>query len=588
MKRNIIFFVFGLFMILGCEKLKVGDAFLEKAPGVDVTIDTVFSSLDNAERFLWGAYTTLHYGLNTDDGNYNNLLRRDLLESLTDLCQSFLLDGGAQVLYYSGQINSNTTNSSQKFHITYENTWVAVRKCQIFMENIDRVPGIDSDYASVLKAEAKMIMACHYADMYRHMGGMPWLNKAYKVSDELGQFPRLTALDMCDSIVALCDEAAAILPWKIDNSAEWDGRFVKIGAMALKARVLLFTASPLFNDTEPYLAGEAADKHYVWHGAYDNNLWKRAMDAAHDVIQAAESTGDYKIYHKVGNSFRQDFQDAYYLRGNGEVLISVRDRFRSPTSGSTSYYFYASATWGCGLVTHDAVDMFPMANGLPINAPGSGYVATNPYANRDPRLYETAVVNGDTYKGRTAELWLGGRERLTAAATIAATGYPLRKFLLESNTATSRGSIIHWPYLRLAEIYLSYAEAANEYNNGPTAEAYRCVNIIRNRVGLPNLAAGLSKEEFREACILERALELAFEEVRWFDLIRWKREDDFKKPLHGMNITRSGSAPYTYTYNVWPCTPRYWSLNWSPKWYLSHLPETEINKGYGLVQNPGW
>jgi hypothetical protein len=229
--------------------------------------------------------------------------------------------------------------------------------------------------------------------------------------------------------------------------------------------------------------------------------------------------------------------------------------------------------------------MFPMANGLPITDPASGYNPDDPYINRDPRLYETARVNGDTYQGRPAELWIGGRDRTNATNTVAATGYPMRKFILDANAATSYGSVIQWPYLRLAEIYLSYAEASNEFNNGPDAEAYRCVNIIRNRVGLPDLPASMTKEQFREQCLVERACEFAFEEVRWYDIIRWKREDIFRKRLHGCDITKSGT---TLTYKIWELPARFWNTSFSPKWYLSAIPSGEVLKGYGLVQNPGW
>jgi len=164
----------------------------------------------------------------------------------------------------------------------------------------------------------------------------------------------------------------------------------------------------------------------------------------------------------------------------------------------------------------------------------------------------------------------------------------MRKFILDRDVATSWNAVSHWPWLRMAEIYLSYAEANNEFNNGPTAEAYRCVNVVRNRVGLGDLISGLTKEQFREAVILERALEFGFEEVRWFDLMRWKRETDFTKKLYGMNVWRSASPPYTYTYVLHELPGRYWQANWSPKWYFSAFPLDEVNKGYGLIQNPGW
>jgi hypothetical protein len=588
MKRNIILFAIGVLSILGCEKIPVGNAFLEKAPGVDVTVDTVFKNLEYAQRYLWTGYRTLRYGLNTQDkGGKNNLLRRDFLESITDLAQSYLMDGGAVRNYYNGGLTSSD-NDMSKYNMLNEGAWDGIRIAYNFIENIDRVPDVDPAYRRQLKAEALMIVALQYSDLYRHIGGMPWVDHAMKVNEPYGTVNRLTAQQTCDSIVALCDRAARDLPWTIANPEEWDGRFTKAAAMGAKARILLFNASPLYNSDQPFLEGTASTEKVTWHGGFDNNRWKEAMDAAAELISEAEATGDYKLYHKEGNSYRKDFQDAYYLRGNGEMLISVRDRFRAPTTNSTTYYFYASVRWGCGLCTQELVDFFPMANGLPITDPASGYNPLDPYVNRDPRLYETVVVNGDSYQGRTAECWIGGRERSSASSVLARTGYRMRKFILESNTSTSYGAIIHWPYLRLAEIYLSYAEAANEYYGAPTAEAYRCVNLVRSRVGLPDLPAGMTKEEFREALLVERVCEFAYEEVRWFDLVRWKKEDVFKKRLHGMDIRRTSTNPNVFTYTAWDIPERYWAVSFSPKWYLSPVPQREVDKGYGLIQNPGW
>lgn len=604
MKRYIIILLtMGTILFQGCEKLKIGDAFLEKSPGVDVTKDTIFKNIEYAQRFLWGGYMTLRYGLNIYVNNTypestladaKNQIMTDLLEDITDLSQSSLTWGGAWGNYYSGKYTAATENSgaTTKFNLTLEGTWTGIRMAYIFIQNIDRVPDVDPAYKAQLKAEARMIIACHYADMYRNFGGVPWVGKAYSVSDNIEQLSRLTAQATCDSIVALCDKATVDLPWTEINIGEWDGRFTKASAMGLKARVLLFNASPLFNASAPYLDGAASQQKLTWHGGYDINLWKKAMDAAHDLITQAEATGDYKIYHKAGNTLRKDFQEAYYTRGNGEVLISTRKEYKS---NSNSIFYRSSFSWGSGCPTQEYVDMFPMVSGKAITDPTSGYNPAFPYfssvgaAVRDPRLYETVLVNGDVYRGRTAELWITGRERTTQSGTEAATGYILRKFELDADNLTAIGSVTQWPYLRLAEIYLSYAEASNEFNNGPDAEAYRCVNIIRNRVGLANLPAGLSAQQFRDAVFLERTLEFGWEEVHWYDLARLKREDIFKKPLHGMNITRSASAPYTYTYQLFPCSYiRYWATNWSTKWYLSAFPQNEVNKGYGLIQNPGW
>jgi len=594
MKRILIIIsISALLIILGCEKLKIGNAFLEKAPGVDVTIDTVFSDLEHAERVLWGAYRTLRFGITVKSGSnpLESKLGNDQLEDISDLAHSKITYGGAYVLYYTGSYNAASENSNgmTKYHLTFDQGFAGIRKSYIFLQNIDRVPDVDPEYKKQLKAEARMIIAMHYADMYRNYGGMPWINRAYSAADPIADIPRLTARALCDSIVALCDKAAADLPWKIENLEEWDGRFTRASAMGLKARVLLFDASPLFNSATPYLDSEAAQQKLTWHGGYDANLWKRAADAAHNLIAQAESTGDYKLYHKDGNSFRKDFQEAYYQRGISEALISVRYMFRTPTSTGQYQFYQASWGYGCSLPTQNYVEMFPMASGKPIKDLTSGYDSTNPYINRDPRLYETVLTNGDAFQGRTAELYIGGRERLTISQARAGTGYTIRKFMLDHNTATSLGSITHWPYLRLPEIYLSYAEAINEYNNGPDDEAYRCVNIVRKRVGLDDLPAGLTKEEFREKILTERACEFGWEEVRWFDLIRWKKEADFKKRLYGMNIYRSTTTPYKYTYERFLLSPRrYWADNWSAKWYLSAFASNELNKGYGLIQNPGW
>jgi hypothetical protein len=598
MKRNIIIvLVLGLFISYGCEDIKLGDNFLEKAPGVDITKDTIFSNITDAQNFLWGGYRTLPYGISTGMGYKYACMDDDVLECLTDLNQSYTGWTGSGI-YYNGAYSASWEDwHYTKYGYTDYQAWAGMRICYLFIENIDKVPNVDPAYRKQLIAEARMIIATNYTDLYRNYGGVFWMNHAYTTNENISAFPRLTAQATCDSIVAMIDKAVPDLPWVIADLETWDGRFTKASALGLKARVLLFNASPLFNSTEPYLAGKASDQKLTWHGGYDNTLWKKAADAAHELIADVESSGDYKLYHKDGNTFRQDFQGAYYLRGNGEILISTRYTYKSDAS-PTGYTFYAasgpadqdygSSGWGSGNVTDDYVEMFPMANGLPINNPASGYDPAKPYANRDPRLYETVMTNGDAFRGRTLELYMGGRERPSAGNLAAATGASVRKFILDADPATSLSSVVQWPYLRLPEIYLSYAEACNEFEGAPSAEAYRCVNIVRKRVGLGDLATGLTKEQFREAVITERALEFGWEGVRWYDLIRWKREGDFTKTLHGVNIVRSSTTPYTFTYTKFDIPARFWKTSWSPKWYLSAFPLSEVNKNYGLIQNPGW
>lgn len=569
-----------------CEDLEFGNKFLEKEPSVDITKDTIFSTKELALRYLTQGYLTLPYGLNLDFSEKDNKLGMDVEEALTDLNQSFLTWGGAMSLYYNGQYAAATesTNTATRYNFTREATWRGIRIGYLFIENADKIPGEkpeDEVFRKRLKAEAKVLIALHYTDMYRTFGGLPWVDRAFTTS-EVPNLPRLTSKETLENIVKLLDEAIPDLPLVLTDLSTTDGRFTKASAMGLKARVLLFGASPLFNSASHYRPGTAApnDK-LTWHGGEDKNLWKRAADAAKAVL----NEGGYKLV-STGN-FRKDFQDAYYKRGNNEILISTRKRFKSGDYWAANYYFYQSADgYGCGNPTKNYVDMFPMANGLPITDPNSGYNEKDPWAGRDPRLYETVLVNGDDFQGRTAELWIGGRERPTANGNRARSGFGLKKFLLDRNSATSTQSIVQWPYLRLAEIYLTFAEATNEFNGGPTAEAYEAVNTVRARVGLGELPTNLNQVAFRKAVLNERACEFGFEENRWYDIVRWKMSESFTQKLQGVDLIRNTNGTFTYVPTDLPS--RFWRGNWDTKWYLSAFPPTEVNKAYGLVQNPGW
>lgn len=573
--------------LLGCtDPVRVGNNFLEKPPSQGFIKDSVFSSATRAKEFLWHAYESLPYGPGEVAGPYNKRkVQYDMLASLTDINQSYLQIGGARKTYYHPS-GIPYSNNQTKYHYKNSGAWDGIRQAYIFIENVDKVPDMDTATKKRLKAEARMIIALNYTQMIRHFGGLPWIDHAYRPSEDLKQ-PRATIQATVDSTVAMIDKAIPDLPFTLDQPSTESGRFTQAGAMGLKVRLLLFAASPLFNSDRPYLDGEAADKKMVWYGGYHPNLWKRTADAAKTLIDKVEQTGAYHLVD-TGNP-RKDFRHGYYDRDSPEILISTRVRYRSPNGpGNCKYgctYYYGSVlNGGAGATTDNYVRMFPMANGDPITDPNSGYDPQHPYQNRDPRLYETVLVNGDQYQGRTAELWIGGRERLQQDTRSTASGYRMRKFVLDG--ASAFGTVVQFPYLRLSEIYLSYAEALNEVNGGPTAEAYKYVNKVRNRVDLGDLPAGLSQKQFRADVIRERALELGYEEIRWYDLIRWKLKDDFTKKLYGMNIRKQSDG--SFTYNRFELPSRYWQNNWSPKWYLSAFPKDEVNMGYGLVQNPGW
>lgn len=247
--------------------------------------------------------------------------------------------------------------------------------------------------------------------------------------------------------------------------------------------------------------------------------------------------------------------------------------------------------------------MFPMADGSDFDWNNPEHTA-NPFVNRDPRLNETFILDGDIYQGRTVELtqeypsdktnYPKGKDWGQGAmhSLSLKTGLACRKWGLDRGNELS-GHVIQWPHLRIAELYLSYAEALNEYNGGPNSQAYQCVNEVRARVGLGGLKTGMTQEQFREAVLRERACEFGYEEVRFFDLIRWKMEDKFNTPLHGLNVYKNkGDGTYIcepFSLAETDSNRAWWNVGgFSSIWYFSAFPQDEVNKGYGLIQNPGW
>lgn len=582
--------------VISCDKLKFGDDFLEKPPAGDLTIDDIYSDATYARRALWAAYKTLPTGFVF---SHRTKLNWDVLECLTDLNNSIMPWGSnASELYYPGLVTAVMESTYRGTKYSYlgragEMNWQGIRQAYLFIENVDRVPDMQEQEKTLLKAEAKVIIAIHYSDMFRHFGGLPWIDHAY-IPTEAVEKERETALQTMNNIVDLLDEAAAVLPWTVDDPLYWDGRMTKAAAMGLKARILLFGASPLFNSASPYLQGDASDLHLCWYGSYMPELWQRALKAHEDFFDEMNRSGGYQLVNE-GANYRSLWRKAYLERNNGECIVSVREILYANVYDIDSYaWALCSNQWGSGNPTQEWVNMFPMVNGKSIFEPDSEYDPDFPYANRDPRMYESIVTNGDAYATTNrAETFVGG---VCHAQPGWESGYRVRKFVLDGGspplyeTPELQSIPHHYPYLRLPELYYGYAEAIC-HTGGNMNQAYDLVNAMRTRVGVGGIKPGLTGEDFIEAVLTERSLELAFEEVRWFDMVRYKREDIFTKPLHRVEITRkdmSESPPVSFNYNYIPYEPRYWARNFSPKWYLSAFPSDEINKRYGLVQNPGW
>ncbi|MCK3683225.1 RagB/SusD family nutrient uptake outer membrane protein [Maribellus sp. YY47] len=589
--KNIIklgFLMMVVTAVWSCSEIEFGDEFLGTAPEVnETTLDSMFSSKLYAEKVLTQAYTYLPYGIPTGTDGANNKLGLNLLESLTDLNSSFRdnASDGPTKLYYNGSLNaSHSSAGNEAYRYGAEDDWSAIRYAWFYLENVDRVPDMTAAEKAERAAEAKMILAISYAEMLRYIGGFPYLNHAVEPTETM-EYPRLSFEQSVDTIISLIDQALPHLNWIM--AGDDDGRMNKAGAYGLKLRVQLFAASPTFNSSSPW--HPQADE-YTRYATGDASRWEDAKKTAEEFINALNSNGYYDLIQPSEDTHearRLAYRQAYYQRGGTEVLISTRKG--SATSLHDQMITNYSLYWG---PTLNYVNMFPWADGSDFEEdfdwenPSKQPFFEGKTPTRDPRLYETVAVPGDIYKSGTVVTTYSNH----ANYKVTSTGFMMMKFVLQQ--AADRTTRPHWPYLRLPEVYLSYAEILNQVNGGPNAVAYEYVNKVRNRVGLSNLPTGMSQAEFREAVLRERALEFGYEEVRWFDLVRYGRVSDFKKTLYGLeSVGNDDLNPTAFTFeqkDLIGIHTRYWKTNWDTKWYLAPIPLVEINKNYGMTQNPGW
>lgn len=689
MKLNNKFFIGAVLATATCiglgsctDDIAFGNAFLAKAPGGTVTEDTVFNNAEYTRQFVAGIYSLQYYGLPWRSSNSAPLSAsywNGEVEALSDCFQLYFSGSKIYTQYYSGSYTASTGGGVYGF--LTENTWVLIRRAYKLIENINRVPNMEQTEKDRLVAEAKCLIASTYFNMFRHYGGLPLITGTFSGSDTSYDLPRATVKETVDYMVNLLDDAAktSALPWAYTSAeaSSQEGHWTKAGAMALKCKILQFAASPLFNSTEGYYGGttDAEKQSLVWYGNYDKSRWDVCKTACKEFFDALAANGGYNLVEPTANTqeaYRYAYRTAYWSENSPEILHSVRVT-NSTRDGQYSWQWLT--TGGNDRfsynITEEYAEMFPWADGKPFdwNATEKAgkldqmFVKGDTVANlqmlqnrvytRDPRLYETADVNGalqgvsdanGSTSGANYEIWVGGTNGGTSQSTesgVYATGYRLNKYVVGSITYSS-AHYPQWVTLRLSDLYLTYAEALLQSDNNFT-DALKYVDAVRARVGLKGLAEcnpgedlTTNKANLLNEILRERACELGFEDTRYFDMVRYKRTDLFKEQLHGLRIYRlvknpttgvwersntqwyngdrksittdpstgaklsaarapkQGEAPYYepshFDYEKFSISnrARVWWTDYDNKWLLQPFPETEINKGYGLIQNPGW
>jgi hypothetical protein len=562
MRKN---FIKGILIIVIATSATACGDFLDTKIDTEPTLDDI----DYNVNFLWNlanaSYASVGSGFHVLDDN--------LYAAASDEAQRTQQSGNTY-LFNDGTISPDNVGSADG---AYSRCYDGIKATNYFIDyaekNGDRLlkEGRDTvrdktqyekDIRSLAwyKAEVHIARAYYYFELIKRFGGVPIVERT--LMD--GQSIRLVEQKSYDEVVEyILKEIDDYLPklqtdWLTspDDVANFYGRFDRKSALAIKSRTLLYAASPLHNP--------------------DNDIekWKKAAAAALDVINEMNYTmpenRDYNACF-VGNAANESKESIFLVRQGASNAIE-RANYPISTPGGNS-----------GVTpTHNLVEAYEYT-GTPD--------PSDLYANRDPRLKATIVTNGSAWNGRTIDQSPGGSDDMYKPNT-SRTGYYLKKFLKDELNLTQGGSEVHiWVVFRYAEILLNYAEAMNraygpdEIPSGYVLSAREALTQVRRSASTALPAVTTTDPiEFEAALKHERRIELAFEDHRYWDLLRWKEaETVLNEPVKGVKVTRSGN---NFNYEVVNVAPRFFDKN---KNYYLPFPRAEIVNAQGtLTQNAGY
>lgn len=475
------------------------------------------------------------------------------------------------------KFNDGSWNSIAILDDQWSNMYSGIRTANVFLNESKGLTFPDIQYNTgyietmaqfaIYPYEARFLRAFFYFELIKRYGDVP-LVTAVLTQDEVNDVVPASFDEIVDFIVSECDTASAKLPVSYSAfTGQETGRATKGAAWALKARTLLYAASPLHNQ------------------ANDQSKWIAAANASKTIIDSLSATyTPLPVYTLAVNSIAVTAKELIFER---RMAAS-----RSFETANTAIGFIGGNTGTCP--TQNLVDAYEMkATGKGINEAGSGYNSAAPYTGRDPRLDMTVLHNGSVWKTPlVVETWYGGLNA-PPMPNATKTGYYIKKYMIESislNPVNPGTSIHYWVIFRYGEVLLNYAEAMNEAygpeGTGPTPlnmTALAAVNIVRSRPGvaMPNFPAGMTQSAFRDKLRNERRVELAFEDHRFWDIRRWKIGSSTTN-IYGVDITKDASGILTYTPKLVE------TRAWDDKMNLYPIPQTELFINDNLIQNTGW
>ena len=614
------------------------DDYLDIVPDQTQQIDLLF----DREEAAYTALATCYTYLPENDGVYTSYV------TMSDDVTTPIAKETDGIKIMKGQQSSSSPKLSYWSGYNGQGSlWQGIRHCNILIENIHNVVDMTEEEKNAWAAEAKFLKAYYHFLLLTYYGPIPIVdeNLPISASDQDVRVKRKPIDEVFQYIVSTIDEAIIDLPVRVLNSNDL-GRIDQVIAKAIKSRVLLYAASPLFNGNfEMYSDFIDENGDHFFNQNYDASKWELARDASLEAINAALDSG-VSLYQFISAPPSFDTQNFQYefIRKMYDVKYSIVDRWNSeliwgnsdPVTGNDWWQMQAGcmmkdpnsssveAAWQWIAPTLRSAELFYTKNGLPIDQD-----ITYDYANR----YDTANVSSmqnlqAQYGNRTAILNLDREPRFYSSlgfdrgynrtwgsfwnlrmrkgeihGRIAnsndylITGYALKKLVHPDSEGDGYSKIVtySWPMIRFAEVYLNYAEALNEIN-GPSQEVYNALNEIRDRAGIKtveeawgdssislNVDKHTNQDGLREIIHQERLIELAFEGHRYNDLRRWKVAEEYmNSPVYGWSVDETSEDGY---YTLMEVGSR--SFNY-PRDYFHPISINEITINPNLIQNPGW
>lgn len=646
-------------MLTGCVSLALGTSlsscqdYLDKEPDSTVSADDAFANFRNFQGFVEEIYNCIpdkekcNYcpSWNWGDDEIFNPEADGRMTHQVDLGNFRAWESTGNWLKRDG-----ASTSTDKFaHGIWNHAWYCIRKCNLGLQNIDKFVTGSAEEKKLIEGQLYFFRAWWHEEMMEYFGGMPYVDTFLGDNAEQ-RLPRLSYQECADKAAADFRKAADLLPINWDKTSAGlatqgknDLRINKIMALGYLGKTYLWAASPLMKNG----AQTGASKNGKTYD-YDQEYARKAAEAFGELLSLVEAgqtqyaLAEFKysdIYnHEKSADANSCFSDIFYTKKqNWKMPGTVEAIFRGPSADFNGSNWNTSKVFGPKVqkvVAHDnvihqptanLVEAYGMANGEPIYLvengkyvlnPKSGFDPRHPFKDRDPRFYHDIVFDGFKYLNGTpgqyadlqyCQLYTGGNMRPVANASR--TGYFIQKLVPHTCNEVDKdydwGSALHCylPYMRLADIYLMYAEACAAFggasgkssNFGKTAED--AINTLRDRCGAGHVAPEFvaDNHKFMDEVRREREVELSFEGFRFCDLQRWLllTEAPYNQKF-SQEFDRVESADFYKKHDPKDAQVANYrrelilTRNFNAKHYWFPLPIKETQISSEFRQNPGW